>query len=144
MNCGECSWIDVRSARMPLITSHTKPDPNRSSSGPRAWVSMAVTSAETALDGAFIISGSLEFGLRRRGQITDLPRRLFCRQVARGQLHRTFNRKLHRAGLLIDPRIAMNFLCFRFTEFKQRLAPRLAIPAPLQILRDVIQRPDKS
>src|SRR4051812_48552841 len=128
---------------MPLMTSHTIPDPSRSSSGPRAWVSMAVTSAETALVGAFIISEGLEFGLRRRGQITDLPHLLFRRQVSRGQLHRSFNRKLHRAGLLIDPAIAMNFLRFRFPEIEQCLAPRLTIAAPLQILRHIVQRPNK-
>ena len=61
-------------ARRPLTTSHSTPDPKSSSNGPRAWVSMAVTSAEPALVGALIISDKLELPSRRIGwQIADFP-----------------------------------------------------------------------
>ena len=56
MKPGECSWIDVMSAKIPLATSHTKPAPTSRSSGPLAWVSTAVTSAVAAWIGALIIS----------------------------------------------------------------------------------------
>src|ERR1019366_1599504 len=87
-NAGCTSWIAAMSESTPLNTSHLIAQMSRNSSGQRAAVSVAVTSAET-LVGVVVIS-----------------ERLFLGAVAlHREFHRAFDRELHDAGLLVDPRI---------------------------------------
>ena len=112
------------------MTSHTSPLPSNSNKGPRAWESIAVTSAEAALVGALVISR--KFWKRRR--------LLFGAVFLHRQFHRTLNGQLNHPGFLIDPSIAGNLPDLVLPDIGEGLAPRVRTGAPLQFLGKVFRR----
>src|SRR4051812_15662235 len=93
------------SASTPLTTSHASAEPSSNSSGPRARVSVAVTSVLVEAEDIWkvLLLGAVFLG---------------------GQFHRTVDGKLNDAGFLIDPSVSLGLAGLLFAEVQHGLAAR--------------------